>query len=90
MKQRFDVLASLPGAEQVIVRPDDQPAPVSVVKKSALQGEPIITSDTKVTIAKVSRDGRYYVDPASVRPVFGAMVPGRYWSEAELGVCDAA
>lgn len=63
---------ALPGTAQVVVRVE-VPAPVSVTKRPVLTGEPIITSATRVTVAPVPRDYRFWVDPATVRPVFGAM-----------------
>ena len=72
--------AARPGKELVVAR-DDVDAPVQVTKRPTLVGEPVITSATKVTIAPVQRDYRWYVDPETVRPTFGAMKLGQYLTE---------
>lgn len=73
--------------KQLVVSDDSRPATVRVAKRPVLTGEPIITSATRVTVAPVSRDYRFWVDPATVPAVFGAMAPGMYLNETE--VCDA-
>lgn len=74
-----------PGSE-LVTRVESVDAPVSVTKRPTLVGEPIITSRTRVTVAPVRADYRFYVDPSEVRPVFGALPVGRYLEEE---VCDA-
>lgn len=66
-----------PGRELVaVVHSVD--APVRVAKRPVLVGEAIVTSATRMTVARVQEDYRFWVDPATVRPVFGAMRPGEY------------
>lgn len=65
------------GAE-LVVKLVSREAPVRVKARPVLTGEPIITSATRVTVAPVSRDYRFWVDPATVPAVFGALPVGVY------------
>lgn len=66
-----------PGADQVVVLAGTAAA-VRVAAKPVLVGEPVITSETRVTVAKVQQDYRYWVDPETVRGEFSRLGVGRY------------
>lgn len=70
---------SRPG-RQLVARDDSRPAPVKISVRPVLTG-PVDMSRARVTVAPVARDYRFWVDPAMVRPVFGAMRPGEYLEE---------
>lgn len=81
-KEAAKLVGRLPGRRQVVAD-NSVAAPVAVPKRPVLVGEPIITSQTRVTVAPAGVDYRYHVDPASVERVFSALPVGRYLEEAE-------